>query len=485
MRKPASVFDREWEWDALARFVADPTPGPTLGIVSGRRRQGKSLLLQELCAASGGFYFAATEATATDALRLLGEDLTHHLRSPAPIAFDTWDRAIDALVDLGGAEPTPVVLDEFPYLCRAAPELPSIVQRSLGRRTPRRRSASRLILCGSALSFMGRLLSGTAPLRGRAGLDLTVPTFDFRTAAAFWGIEDRELALKVHSIVGGTPAYRREYVRGDAPAGSEDFDDWVTRTVLDPACPLFKEARYLLAEEPDMRDTSLYHSVLAAVAAGHATRGAIASFIGRKDDTLRHPLTVLEDAGLVTREEDAFRRSRPTYRIAEPLVAFYHVVMRPEWGRLERPGRAWRVWSEARGRFRSAIAGPHFEELLRSWARTFADDETFGGAVVAARSGVVHDRAGRRNHEVDLVVEGHGGRVLAVGEAKVGETMSTTHLDRLVHIRDLVAGRDDPPAGDIRLVCASARGFTSGLRHRAERDGDVVLVDLDRLYGGG
>lgn len=31
------------------------------------------------------------------------------------------------------------------------------------------------------------------------------------------------------------------------PAGPEDFDAWVIRAVLNPARPLFREARYLLA----------------------------------------------------------------------------------------------------------------------------------------------------------------------------------------------------------------------------------------------
>jgi hypothetical protein len=51
--------------------------------------------------------------------------------------------------------------------------------------------------------------------------------------------------------VGGTPAYRREFARDDTPAGPGDFDAWVLRTVLSPTSPLFREARYLLADEPD------------------------------------------------------------------------------------------------------------------------------------------------------------------------------------------------------------------------------------------
>ena len=157
------------------------------------------------------------------------------------------------------------------------------------------------------MSFMGRLLSGNAPLRGRAGLELIVPTLDHQLAAQFWGIDDPATALKVNAIVGGTPAYRREFARDDAPAGPEDFEPWVLRTVLSPTSPLFREARYLLADEPELHDVGLYHSVLAAIAAGNSQRGGIASYLGRKSGDLAHPLTVLEDCGLITREPSITR----------------------------------------------------------------------------------------------------------------------------------------------------------------------------------
>ncbi len=34
------MFDRDFEWMQLVSFAADPGPGATLGVVSGRRRQG-------------------------------------------------------------------------------------------------------------------------------------------------------------------------------------------------------------------------------------------------------------------------------------------------------------------------------------------------------------------------------------------------------------------------------------------------------------
>nr|MDT0666688.1 ATP-binding protein [Micromonospora sp. DSM 115978] len=160
-----------------------------------------------------------------------------------------------------------------------------------------------------------------------------------------------------------------EFVADDTPAGPADFDAWVARTVLSPASPLFREARYLLADEPDLHDTALYHSVLAAIATGNSRRGGIASYLGRKAGDLTHPLTVLTDCGLVVREPDVFKENRAQFRIAEPLVTFYHAVMRPIWPDLEHTRDATTLWKRSQRRFASNVVGPHFENVCRYWAR--------------------------------------------------------------------------------------------------------------------
>lgn len=486
--KPAGIFDRTVEWAELAGFVADSRPGATLGVVSGRRRQGKTLLLYELARAGGGFYFGATEATATESLRRLGEALGAYTGAPGPVHLADWDAAVDALLALGRDRPVTVVLDEFPYLVRAARDLPSIIQHALTPGRPQRTgSRTRLLLCGSVLSFMGGLLAGSAPLRGRAGLELPVQPLDYRAAAAFWGIEDPLLAARVFAIVGGTPAYRREYVQDDAPAGPGDFDEWVVRAVLNPARPLFREARYLLAEDPDLRDTALYHSVLAAVADGNASRGGIAGYIGRKANDLQHPLTVLEDAGLLVREPDPFRSGRSSYRITEPLITFYQAIMRPAWTALEQR-RGADVWRRSQRRYASAVLGPRFEEIVRQWSLRFADPDVLGGPVAGATAATVTDPASRTSHELDLVALGEpplgeGPRpLLAIGEVKWGRQLGPADLDRLERIRSLLVARPGFDTGTTRLVLASGQGFADELVRVVARRRDVVLLDPARLY---
>lgn len=490
MQKPDDMFDRDFEWLQIVSFASDPRPGATLGVVSGRRRQGKTFLLRALCQATGGFYLAAEEATDGESLRRVGAALGVHLGTPAPLEFRDWREVMDALLALGGNDSVPVVIDEFPYLARANPSLPSIIQNALGpRRAERERSRTRLLLCGSALSSMGRLLAGSAPLRGRAGLELIVPTLDYRLAAEFWNVTDPVLAIKVHAIVGGTPAYRREFARDDVPAGPDDFDSWVQRTVLNPASPLFREARYLLSDEPDLRDVGLYHSVLAAIAAGNNNRGGVASYIGRKSGDLAHPLNVLEDCGLIVREPDAFRDNRTTFRIAEPLITFYHAVMRPIWSDLEHTRDASRLWQRSQRRFASNVLGPHFEQLCRYWMLYFAAEETLGGIPVRVEAGTVHDAASKMSHQLDAVVFGLDDAarepVIAIGEAEWNETMTIAHLDRLRRIRGLLTAQGRPGAAGARLLCFSGAGFTDELSREAVRSTDVTLIGPAELYATG
>jgi AAA+ ATPase superfamily predicted ATPase len=485
--KPSDMFDRDWEWSQLVRFALDDQAGATLGIVSGRRRQGKTFLLEALCEETRGFYYAAPEAVPqAEGLRQLGEALADHLQVSGSIHFDGWGQALDALLDLATSSPLPVVLDEFPYLVKSSPELPSLLQRALSPRRPERRaSRCRIFLCGSAVSFMGKLLlSGSAPLRGRAGLELVVPTFNFRQAADFWDVSDHRLAMLLHSIVGGTPAYRTEFLRVGPPASLADFDSWVVQNVLSPASPLFREVRALLAEDPSLVDTGLYHTVLAAVAEGNATRSGIANRIGRKAADISHHLTVLQDSGFLVAEPDAFRANRSEYWITEPLVRFHHAIIRPSFVQLERvrPGRTERIWATSQPRFLSNVVGPDFERVCRRWSEDFADPSTFGGQPARALSGVVNDPHGRTAHQVDLAVFDPDGRLLAIGEVKWGHVVGMGHLARLETIATLLAGRGLPPGV---LALFSGNGFASDLEAAARSSaGSIQLVDLARLYTG-
>ncbi|MEV0621267.1 ATP-binding protein [Nonomuraea sp. NPDC050404] len=473
--KPAHVFDRDREWAGLVRFATSPSPDVRLGVVSGRRRQGKTFLLDALVEEVGGFFFTALEETETEALARFSRALAVRTGG-GRYAFDNWDEALERLyIDVPDGL---IVIDEFPYLSKVSPSLPSLFQMAFDPRGYARTSRARTLLCGSALSVMGRLLAGNAPLRGRASLELVVNPLDYRASAKFWGIDDPHLAVLVHSIVGGTPAYRREFVANDVPASMDDFDDWVLRTVLNPQIPLFREARYLLAEEADIRDQALYHAVLGAIASGNATRGGIAGHIGRKSPDIGHPLAVLEDSRLIAREADAFKKGKSVFRICEPLIAFYEAVMRREWTRLER-GQQEAAWRDSHATFLSQVVGPHFEGICREWAM-FADAEVFGELPGEVAAGTVADPHNRTQIEVDVAVlarEEHGRprRILSLGEVKWDKMVTAAHVERLRRARDLLSVKGYDTSGTV-LACYSGASFQEDI------PGDVRLVGIEDLY---
>ena len=135
---------------------------------------------------------------------MFGAALARHAGSPADFSFPSWENALRYFVDLAGQDPVPLIIDEFPYLVKASPALPSLLRREIDRRGPSQGGGSRarILLCGSAMSVMGGLLAGNAPLRGRAGLEMVIKPFGYRDAARFWGVSDPGLAVRLHAIVG-------------------------------------------------------------------------------------------------------------------------------------------------------------------------------------------------------------------------------------------------------------------------------------------
>lgn len=485
--KPDELFGRAEEWYALAEFAADPDPGAVLGIVYGRRRQGKTLLLELLAEAGGGMAFTGLQQSNSQNLADLAAAYAQFTGLPGA-SFANWPDAITALLTLGdrAGRPVPVVLDEFPYLVEQAPELPSVLQRALSPRGPARRSGqTRLILCGSAFTVMRGLLGGSAPLRGRARLELVVRPFDFRETAGFWDLQDDpELAFQVHALVGGTPAYRDMCV--DRPRSLAEFGEWVVTRLLHPASAMFREGGALLYEEPELADAALYHAVLGAVCAGAHKRSDIAKALVRPDSALSHPLEVLERVRLIHKVDDALRARRPLYQVSEPMLRLHHLLIRPHEARLVGRGRA-QVWAESADLVASLIYGPHLEDLCRSWCADHASAETLGGLPSRCEPALIACREHKTNHELDVVVTAEAphirSRILAVGEVKATRSpVGLNQLRRLEHVRSLLPG--SVVADQPRLLLFARHGFTPDLTADAATRQDVELVDLRRLYSG-
>ncbi|GGY07238.1 ATP-binding protein [Streptomyces anandii] len=493
--KPTALFDRTHEWAELARFCTEPAPGLRIGVVRGRRRHGKSFLLEHLCRTVGGVYTLALQQSRVMALDRFADSLAQGLGFRVG-RFTSWVEAMDTAADLltsrrGDGTPPLLVLDEFPYLVAHSPELPSVLQALYDQRGPSSgKPPLRIVLCGSAMSTMSTLLAGDQALRGRAVIDMRIGPFGFRDAAEYWGLADAPgTAFLVDAVLGGAPGYRD--VVGDPPeptAGEDGFYEWLERSVFNPSHILFTEPEYLLAEDPRISDRATYHAIWEAVASGAATPTQIGGLVGMDAKSLTYHLNIMKAAAFIRYDQDLLLQRKPVITVADPIVRFHDLIVRPNLVDFEmREGRA--AWERSRETFSSKVLGPHFEDLARQWTlrygreRGLDDIGQVGTTTVPCRE--------HRGHEVDVVAlsresraRDKPARITLLGEAKAtNKSRTTADLLRLEHIRDLLCAQGWDAEGCVLALYTRSEPAPDLVA--AAKEGRVLVVTMAEMYGAG
>jgi len=424
-------LDREQELMALER-VWD-APGPSLILVWGRRRTGKTRLLGRFVEGKRAIFYASTEqaasaelaalsAAARAALEPSGTDLLAHGD------FPDWETALVYLTERSRRERLVVVLDEFPYLVDSTPALPSLIQRLWDGGA--RDSKLHLVLCGSAVSVMEELQRERAPLFGRVDARLQLHPFGARDAGLFVRrLSPTERAL-AYGVLGGMPTYLRRW--------RDDIGHLANLRALfgDPTSPLVEEGEYVLSSE--LPEGSGYFRILRAIAAGNRTYGAIRTFA---DIDIQRQLERLQAIGLVEREvpvtEDPTRTKRAVYRIADNFLAF--------WFRFVYRHRA----DIARGLGRQIVdrtilpglsdyMGEPWEEMTRAFVR----DRAARGALPVDVSTVGRWWTTDSSVEIDIVGL-QGKQVVLAGSSKWTRSVGRDELVRLRHQAEALPNRAD------------------------------------------
>jgi len=354
--------DRERELAALTRACGDDGG---LAIVSGRRRVGKTALLDRFAADRRSVFLPGTRAPVGEALRRLEERIREACPPEPGDALDlghlsSWDAALGYLLARARDEPLLVVLDEFPYLCEADPSLPSTLQARWDHRGDSRLS---LVLSGSHVGLMEQLVAAEAPLFGRADAHLRLPPFDWRAAGLLVGGDDPERWLEAVVTVGCMPRYLSLWdPRHEALTNLVELLDG-------PGAPLGDEG---VVVQQELAPTSAAARLLELIALGTDAFGALRETAGLAPASTAKALDQLVELGLVERHtpagEDPRRTRRVRYRIRDPLLRLWLAVVAPHREAFEL-GRGADVLAAHRDRIgaaqQAALAG-----VARDWLAT-------------------------------------------------------------------------------------------------------------------
>jgi len=316
---------RDHELEVLEELAE--SGNPELFVLYGRRRVGKTELLQRLCEPRRAVYFLAAQVRERDNLRAFRDALKDALNDPLleGLEFPDWSTALGFAAERAGSERLILVLDEFPYLCGSTKGLPSQIQKFWDTRG--KKSSLMIILCGSQVSFMeNEVLAERSPLFGRRTGQRRLEPLEPAESIRFFPGWPVAMQVTAFGILGGMPAYLRRF------QDTRTLKENLLREVLRPEGYLFDEVQFLLRTE--LSSPATYNSILAAVARGADKVGDIALAVGVDSPTAGKYLHVLRELRLIEREvpitdPNPLRSRHGRYRIADRFVAFHFRHIQP------------------------------------------------------------------------------------------------------------------------------------------------------------
>lgn len=347
---------REQELKAL-KLIAESDRAEFL-LLYGRRRVGKSELLEQFLKSNQGVRLLAREEAETLQLKQFSEVLADHFQDGLlkTNPFTQWDAFFSYLAGKAGKRIV-IALDEFPYLVEANRSLPSLLQYHWDQKL--RKTNVFLILCGSSIGMMENLMGARSPLYGRRTTQMLLKPLQFADALPHVG--QARQAVEAYAVFGGTPAYLVEYDR------RKTLWNNIREKILSPERSLYRDAEFVLRQE--VREPRAYFSILESIAQGNTRIGGILNHTGLDKGLVAKYIGVLSDLHLVERQVPVTEKSpaksrKGIYRLSDHFFRFWFRFVYPHLQAIEEGRQEWLVDQVIQPRM-DEFVGPIFEQVAR------------------------------------------------------------------------------------------------------------------------
>lgn len=456
--------NRREELDALDRLYR--AGGFQFVPLYGRRRVGKTRLVQEFIKDKPALYFLADSVSESEQLRNLGRLAGEHFQDAILVdsGFRDWYQFFRYLKEKAGKRRV-IVIDEFPYLVNSNRAISSIFQKGIDEYL--KNTGVFLILMGSSVGMMEKeVLFYKAPLYGRRTSSLEIREMPFDALHGFFPGADFDTLLNIYSVFGTIPAYLEKV------SPRRDMAKSIGALLLDRSSFFYNEVEFILREE--LREPRNYFVILKALAEGNRKLSEIINQTGFDKGLVSRYLDILRGLRFVEKEtpvtDQAPEKSKQgLYRLHDKFFAFWFKYIFPNRGRIE-IGNAEYVLKAIRGTFDLHVAGSYEDACRDICKRLMAD-----GALQFTALG----KWWSRNEELDLVALDEESGTIYFGECtwsakKVGEDV---YRD-LPRKAALVDWRHKKRAEKFMLFSKS--GFTDGMIATAGKEG-VLLLHKDKV----
>ena len=436
-------------------------------VIYGRRRVGKTALINHFIDDKQAIYFMGVESNAKQNLENFSRNIMEYTSGiSAETSFLSFQSALETVFRLSQKERLILVIDEYPYVARASRSLASTLQMLIDRYKDN--SKLMLILCGSSMSYMeDHVLAYKAPLYGRRTAQIKLNPFDFEEVCHYFQNFSSEQKAMAYGIVGGTPQYLLQI--NDRLTIEEN----VKNTYLDTMSSLYEEPMNLLKQE--VREPAIYTAIITAIATGYSRMSEISTKVGEETNICSSYLKNLIALGIVQKEspygEKASRKS--IYSIDDNMFRFWYRFV-PENASMIARGASDLVYKRIEPYF-SDYMGKVFEDICRQylWKLLISGNTPIEFTSLGRWWG--NDPVHRCQAEIDIMGEQDKNTAL-FGECKwTNEKVDLGVLETLMERSNIFSYKTK------YFYLFSKSGFTKGCTDKAKELGNVFLINYDGM----
>lgn len=339
----------------------------SLIVVRGRRRIGKSRLLEEFGKTRKTLFFSGIpptkKSTAQSQRDSFASQMTQKLQMPSVTSHD-WAALFSLLAERTQKGKVLIVFDEISWLGSKDPDFLGKLKNAWDLQFSQNPNLI-LALCGSISTWIEKNILSNTGFLGRISLDLTLSELSLQESTLFWKEAKARVSsyeiFKTLSVIGGIPKYLEEIIF-QRPA-----EENIRKLCFEPSGLLFREFEQIFSDLFSKR-SSQYGEIVQFLAEKQADLKEICAHLnlqkGGKISQYLHHLIV---SGFVTADPTWNLKSGKTsslkkFRLKDNYLRFYFRYIRPHKSQIEKgffPGQS---LSQLPGW--SVVMGLQFENLV-------------------------------------------------------------------------------------------------------------------------
>lgn len=442
-----------------------------LFVLYGRRRVGKTTLLNEFCKDKDVIFYSAEQSNNKLNLEKFSSLVFQFYNETTLAPFTSWENALLYINERQGQRRLILVFDEFPYLVKKNRALLSELQHLIDHKL--QNGNLFIILCGSYMGFMEKeVLGSKSPLFGRRTAQLHMKSFDYRTSVKFLSGFSNEEKLELYGAFGGTPLYLQQVQE------KRSFEENIRNSFLRVTAYLYEEPLLLLRQE--VQEPGIYSAIIEAIAGGATKANEISTKIGEESAKCLKYINTLCELGILHKEtpygeKDSSRKT--IYGISDFMFRFWYRYVFANRTLVE-TGAQNAVWSRKIEPTYSDYMGLVFEKISRDYLMFQNSQGNLPILFTSIGRWWGTDSQTRTQVEIDLIAG--DGKDYLICECKwKNEPLDLSVVNKLQQKADIFKTQ----RGNTWYVLFSKAGFTEAVHALSREREDIMLIDLDDIMG--